>query len=207
TLGSLPAGGLVERTARAARELSNSRPRGQSDSRDDSPGTRGQDRDPERAEAEGREARRDQLCRRALVDPRQSTTTIHSHPEEPRGRSSLASLCSRLTASPAARLNNKMSDQLAELLVEPSRHDEVFLLYEGGEFKEEFRNKLTHVRVAPHVTKIPHAAFQGCGKLVEIEFNEGLQVIGSDAFRDCTALQNVTLPSSVIGLHGGAFAG
>ncbi|EJK69612.1 hypothetical protein THAOC_09114, partial [Thalassiosira oceanica] len=108
---------------------------------------------------------------------------------------------------PQARLNNKMSDQLAALLGEPSRHDEVFLLYEGDEFKEEFRNKLTHVRVAPHVTKIPNAAFQSCGKLVEIEFNEGLRSIGSDAFRSCTALQNVTLPPSVIELREGAFAG
>ncbi|EJK56387.1 hypothetical protein THAOC_23730, partial [Thalassiosira oceanica] len=102
---------------------------------------------------------------------------------------------------------DKMSDQLAALLGEPSRHDEVFLLYEGDEFKGEFRKKLTHVRVAPHVTEIPYGAFRGCGKLVEIEFNEGLRSIGSSAFRSCTELRSVTLPSSVIELRGGAFAG
>ncbi|EJK61540.1 hypothetical protein THAOC_17953, partial [Thalassiosira oceanica] len=113
---------------------------------------------------------------------------------------------------------DKMSDQLAALLGEPSRHDEVFLLYEGDEFKGEFRKKLTHVRVAPHVTKIPNghsgavaswsklSSTRRCGILDRAHFlKEGLQVIGEDAFGNCTALRSVTVPLSVIELQGRAF--
>ncbi|EJK73590.1 hypothetical protein THAOC_04775, partial [Thalassiosira oceanica] len=76
---------------------------------------------------------------------------------------------------------------------------EGFLLYEGGKVAEELRRSLMHVRFAPHagnrsnvgydrlVGKIPIAVFEGCDKLIELQLNEGLQVIENVAFRGCTA--------------------
>ncbi|EJK74415.1 hypothetical protein THAOC_03908 [Thalassiosira oceanica] len=90
-----------------------------------------------------------------------------------------------------------MSDQ-----VEP----EVSLLYEGGGLKdEELRRSLTHVRIAAHVTEIPNGAFVDCDKLIELQLNEGLEVIGERAFEGCKSLQSVTIPSTVTELDEAAF--
>ena len=89
--------------------------------------------------------------------------------------------------------------QLAE--TEP----EGFLLYEGGKVPEALRSELTHVRVGPQVTEIPDDAFCGCGELVVVQLNEGLQVIEGRAFGYCTALRSVTLPSTVSKLGALAF--
>ena len=89
--------------------------------------------------------------------------------------------------------------QLAE--TEP----EGFLLYEGGKVPEALRSELTHVRVGPQVTEIPDDAFCGCGELVVVQLNEGLQVIEGRAFGYCTALRSVTLPSTVTKLGMSAF--
>ena len=59
---------------------------------------------------------------------------------------------------------------------------EVFLLYEGGRVARELRSTLTHVRVGPQVREIPDAAFSGCNRLVDVQLNEGLLVIGAGAF-------------------------
>ena len=82
---------------------------------------------------------------------------------------------------------------------------EVFLLYEGGEVAEELRTKLTRVRVASQVTAIPKYSFRGCEKLVEVQLNEGLQMIGEGAFSDCTALRSVNIPSTITKWGYGAF--
>ncbi|EJK73461.1 hypothetical protein THAOC_04913, partial [Thalassiosira oceanica] len=97
---------------------------------------------------------------------------------------------------------NPMGDQLQQ----PTSEPEVFLLYEGGDVVDDLRKKLTHVRVAPHVRKIPNLAFRGCGKLIDLQLNEGLQVIGELAFEECKSLRNVTLPSTVTKLGDMAFA-
>ncbi|EJK47232.1 hypothetical protein THAOC_34066 [Thalassiosira oceanica] len=96
-----------------------------------------------------------------------------------------------------------MGDQLHQAASKP----EVFLLYEGGEVAEELIRSLTHVRVAPHVTKIPNGAFRGCDKLVEIQFNGGLRSIGSEVFAGCKSLLSVTIPSTVTELGQFAFYG
>ena len=82
---------------------------------------------------------------------------------------------------------------------------EVFLLYEGGRVARELRSTLTHVRVGPQVTEISYAAFSGCNRLVDVQLNEGLLVIGAGAFEQCTALRSVTLPSTVTELGYQAF--
>ena len=94
-----------------------------------------------------------------------------------------------------------MGDQLQQAAAEP----EVFL-YEGGEVAEELRESLTRVRVGPQVTEIPEGAFWGCDKLIELQLNEGLKVIGERAFQRCRSLRSVTLPSSVTELGSFAFA-
>ena len=99
-----------------------------------------------------------------------------------------------------------MGDQQAALPGQSSPG--VFLLYEGGEVAKKLKTKLSRVRIAPLVTEIPHDTFRGCKKLVEVQLNEGLQVIGERAFEGCTSLRrSVTLPSSVIKLGEDAFRG
>ena len=93
-----------------------------------------------------------------------------------------------------------MGDQLQLTAAEP----EVFL-YEGGRVAKELRRSVTRVRVGPQVAEIPYRAFYGCVKLIELQLNEGLKVIGESAFLGCTALRSVTVPSSVTELRLGAF--
>jgi len=83
---------------------------------------------------------------------------------------------------------------------------EVFLLYEGGEVPEELRRSLRRVRISPQVTAIPEGAFRGCKKLIELQLNEGLKVIGKQAFIGCASLRSVTIPSTVTELGYEAFA-
>ncbi|EJK45474.1 hypothetical protein THAOC_35908 [Thalassiosira oceanica] len=81
------------------------------------------------------------------------------------------------------------------------------LLYEGGwKVEEELRSKVTRVRVAPQVKKIPGHAFFLCDKLIELQLNEGLQVIEEFAFEGCESLQNVAVPATLIELGRRAFA-
>ncbi|EJK54657.1 hypothetical protein THAOC_25696, partial [Thalassiosira oceanica] len=85
--------------------------------------------------------------------------------------------------------------------------DGVFL-YEGGEVAEDLKSDITRIRVGPQVKDIPIKAFQGCTNLVEVQFDEGmLRVIGDRAFRDCIALQQVAIPSSVTKVGSYAFYG
>ncbi|EJK60084.1 hypothetical protein THAOC_19626, partial [Thalassiosira oceanica] len=96
---------------------------------------------------------------------------------------------------------NPIGDQLQQATSQP----EVFLLYEGGQVAEELRRSLTHVRVGPQVTEIPNGAFRGSDKLIKLQLNEGLQVIGDSAFEGCKSLRSVTLPSTVTELSWQAF--
>ena len=92
---------------------------------------------------------------------------------------------------------NPIGDHLAP---EP----EVSPLYEGGEVAEELENELTCVRLGPQVTRINDGAFSCC-KLIKVQLNEGLQIIGEGAFRGCLALRSLSLPSTVMELGNEAF--
>jgi hypothetical protein len=48
--------------------------------------------------------------------------------------------------------------------------------------KDAMPKNVTHVKVDPSVKKIHARAFQYCWSLVEVDFSEGLEVIGRDAF-------------------------
>ncbi|EJK44794.1 hypothetical protein THAOC_36638 [Thalassiosira oceanica] len=97
-----------------------------------------------------------------------------------------------------------MGDQLQQ--ASRASQPEGFHLYEGGEVAEELRRSLTHVRIAPHVENFPIAAFRGCDKLIELQLNEGLQIIENVAFMSCTALRSVIIPSTVTDVGKYAFA-
>ena len=66
------------------------------------------------------------------------------------------------------------------------------------------------VKIAiPHtVTYIGASAFEGCGQLNEISFNDcyQLRTIGSFAFRGCISLTSVVIPDSVTTIGEGAFS-
>ncbi|EJK43855.1 hypothetical protein THAOC_37660, partial [Thalassiosira oceanica] len=74
-----------------------------------------------------------------------------------------------------------------------------------GEVAYDLRSKLTHVRVATLVKKIPHRAFIGYDKLIELKLNEGLELIGERSFHGCELLRSMTLPSTVTELGKSAF--
>ena len=80
----------------------------------------------------------------------------------------------------------------------------IFLLYEGGEVAESLRTNITRICVAPHVTEIPNEAFYGCHRVVEVQLNEGLEIIGRYVFGKCSAV-HVTIPLTVTNLGRGAF--
>jgi hypothetical protein len=65
---------------------------------------------------------------------------------------------------------------------------------------------VTHVKVGPSVKEIHDYAFVECLSLVEVEFSEGLEVIGISAFCDCLNLKHInTLPSTLKEIRNGAF--
>jgi hypothetical protein len=64
--------------------------------------------------------------------------------------------------------------------------------------KYHIPNNVTHVKVDPSVKEIHNYAFDNCHSLVEVEFSEGLEVIGMQAFWHCSNLKYVNkLPSTL----------
>ena len=78
---------------------------------------------------------------------------------------------------------------------------------EGEMIPYELRRYIKSVRIRPRVKRIPFEAFEGCHNLTEVQFDEGatLDEIGGYAFRGCTALQRLTIPSSVTRLVHASF--
>ncbi|KAL7541836.1 hypothetical protein ACHAXR_011247 [Thalassiosira sp. AJA248-18] len=69
-------------------------------------------------------------------------------------------------------------------------------LYTGQE-RWTIPSGLTRVRVDPSVTRIHPRAFEDQEELVEVEFCEGVEIIGWRAFYQCVSLRSITLPSTV----------
>ena len=88
---------------------------------------------------------------------------------------------------------------------QPAAAEPEVFVYEGGQVAEELLRSLTRVRVGQQVTEIPPGAFLGCDRLIELQLNEGLKVIGERAFEDCSSLRSVTVPSTVTKLGWDAF--
>ena len=72
------------------------------------------------------------------------------------------------------------------------------------------RNDLVTADIPSSVVLIDAIAFTDSRNLKNLKLREGLQTIGAKAFENCSALgmgQTLTLPSSVLAIGGGAFAG
>ena len=74
--------------------------------------------------------------------------------------------------------------------------------------EEAFANNdnITAITLPSSLIGINYKAFYGCSQLSSINFNEGLEQIGSVSFSG-TALTEVVIPDSVTGIGGEAFAG
>jgi hypothetical protein len=74
--------------------------------------------------------------------------------------------------------------------------------------KGDIPRNVTHVKVDPSVKEIHKNAFQDCFSLVEVEFSEGLEVIGRSAFYDCRNMKHINkLPSTLKEICDVAFWG
>ena len=72
-----------------------------------------------------------------------------------------------------------------------------------------FGTQVTEYTIGPSVTKIGLRAFTACSALETLTFapNSQLQIIGLDAFSDCTSLSSITIPASVTNIGNWAFSG
>ena len=66
-------------------------------------------------------------------------------------------------------------------------------------------NNVTHVRIHPSVIEIENFSFHNKLRLKEVVLNEGLTVIGSNAFSYCDSLQSITFPSTLNKIGASAF--
>ena len=65
---------------------------------------------------------------------------------------------------------------------------------------------MVRINIPPSVVEIYDEAFYECGRLEEVDLNEGLQHIGGEAFQDCTSLIRISIPSTTVNVGGCAFA-
>ena len=72
-----------------------------------------------------------------------------------------------------------------------NNNDEVFIYTEGVEVPLD----VVRVRVDSSVAVIPDDAFGWCHQLKEVDLCEGLLEIGKHAFKECTSLKKITIPS------------
>lgn len=56
-------------------------------------------------------------------------------------------------------------------------------------------------------TKIPSNAFRGCSSLNEVKLPSTVQTIGENAFEDCSSLKEITLPDTLTSIENRAFYG
>ena len=59
-------------------------------------------------------------------------------------------------------------------------------------------NNVTHVRISSGITKIEDYSFCNKLHLKEVVLNEGLTVIGTNAFRNCMALEHINFPEEFL---------
>lgn len=65
--------------------------------------------------------------------------------------------------------------------------------------------KITEIKIPGSVKSIHSAAFDQCRQLERVTLNEGLEEIGYQIFRHCSALTSVSLPASVISIERNPF--
>ena len=68
-------------------------------------------------------------------------------------------------------------------------------------------SRLTEIRIPKNVKSIPYKCFYMCTQLEEAFFEEGVTVLGPEAFRECTHLKYVTIPKSTRRISSYCFEG
>jgi len=123
---------------------------------------------------------------------------------------------------------NKMQPSLTdnESDASNSNTDHIITCLYRGQSNSKIRRDVTHVKVDPTPLKwmkqrtsnyfqkrlqnsksIFQSAFSDCEDLLQVQLCEGLTKIGQDAFRRCTSLRHIKIPSSVKMIKRGAFNG
>lgn len=74
--------------------------------------------------------------------------------------------------------------------------------YNGSIFTLNDRTSPTHIYNTSDI-----GLFEQCTSLSSVTLNEGLEVIGNNAFRGCTSLTSVTIPSTVANMYMSVFSG
>jgi hypothetical protein len=87
---------------------------------------------------------------------------------------------------------------------EESNGSLISFIYNGG-IHDAVPEGVHHIRVDSSVKRIRRKAFQWCFNLRTLQLNEGLEVIGQDAFNNCDCLNKVTIPSTVYDIKRGSF--
>ncbi len=80
----------------------------------------------------------------------------------------------------------------------------LLFIYKGKDGPKVPRD-VTHATVDPSVKSIHDKAFDNCIHLVEVELNEGLEIIDKESFGRCLTLKSVKIPSTVKVINEGAF--
>lgn len=75
----------------------------------------------------------------------------------------------------------------------------------NGENHLDVPDNVSHVRFHDSVRRVRRKAFQWCFNLRVVKMNDGLRVIGQDAFNSCECLEKVSIPPSVNDIKRGSF--
>ncbi len=70
---------------------------------------------------------------------------------------------------------------------------------------DKIKKTITSVKFGKNVKTIEPYVFKGCSTLKSAEFNDGLEVIGSEAFRHSGLSSPIVIPASVKAIEDGAF--
>ena len=71
--------------------------------------------------------------------------------------------------------------------------------------KSFYNSGIERIKVSNQVKKIEHGTFAICRNLKNVEFPEGLESLGIDAFGECIELQFIELPSTLKNIDRGVF--
>ncbi|MBQ9343270.1 MAG: leucine-rich repeat protein, partial [Clostridia bacterium] len=70
-----------------------------------------------------------------------------------------------------------------------------------------YRNDITSVSIGEGVSTVGQNAFYDCSKIQNVELPSSLVIIRTNAFRGCSALTSISLPVSLTGISSSAFYG
>jgi len=71
--------------------------------------------------------------------------------------------------------------------------DDIFA-YTGGQVPEHLREFITHARIDESVTVIDIMAFDGCPRLLHVDFHDGVEIVRRWAFLKCPSLMGAKMP-------------